>query len=238
MKLIDILKDLTYGELSGLSIGNLIPGEAENEPDPHEYEQIVSYINLGLTEIYKRFFLRSKEIYIDLQEQLSTYKLHSNYAQQNLTSPIPLIDRYIADTALDPFVDDILKVEEVYDEEGTKLSLNDVTDEYSAFTPAYNMVQIPYPADGLTYAVQYRANHPRIVATLATDAALVEVEIPNSLYAALLQYVGYRANLRTNPDKSADFWQQFKRTCDEVDQYGLEVQGEPGDWRFDDHGWV
>lgn len=238
MKLSDILKDLTYGELSGLAIGNLIPGESENQPDPHEYEQIVSYINLGLLEIYKRFFLRSKEVYIDLQEELTTYKLHSDYAQENTGSAILLADRYIADTALDPFVDDILKIEEVYDEEGTKLALNDETDEDSAFTPGYNLVQIPNPETGLTYAIQYRASHPRIVAVLATDPTAVEVEIPNSLYGALLQYVGYRANLRTNSEKSADYWQQFKRSCEEVDQYGLEVQGEPGDWRFDDNGWV
>lgn len=238
MRLLDILKDLTYSELSGLAIGNLIPGEFDNEPDPHQYEQIVSYINLGLKEIYKRFFLRSREIDIQQHEEISTYRLHSDYAQSNTASAIPIEDRYIIDTVDNPFQDDILKIEEVYDEEGTKLPMNDVTEEYSVYTPAYNLVQIPFPNDENTFSVQYRACHPKIPVTLATDPADVEVELPNSLHAALLQYVGYRANLRSNPEKSADFWNQFKRTCDEVDQYGLEVQGEPGDWRFDDHGWV
>lgn len=238
MTLLDILKDLTYGELAGLNIGNLIPGEFDNEPDPHEYEQIVSYINLGLKEIYKRFFLRSREFTVQEHEEITTYKLHSDYAQSNLASPIALSERYIMDTADDPFQDDILKIEEVYDEEGTKLALNDITDEDSVYTPAYNLIQIPYPNDANSFSFQYRACHPQIPVTLATDPDTVEVELPNSLHAALLQFVGYRANLRTNPERSADYWQQFEKSCAHVDRLGLEVQGEPGDWRFDDHGWV
>lgn len=236
MKLIDILKDLTYGELAGSHMGNLIPGEFGNEPDPHEYEMIVSYINMGLREIYKRFFLRSREIDVQQYEQFTTYKLHSDFAQSNVASAEPI--KYIIDTVDDPFEDDILKVEEVYDEEGTKLALNDVSDENSVYTPAYNLVQIPYPNNANIFSVQYRACHPKIPVTLSTDPATVEVELPNSLHAALLQYVGYRANLRVNPERSADYWQQFEKSCLHVDRLGLEVQGEPGDWRFDDHGWV
>lgn len=236
MTLLDILKDLTYGELSGLAIGNLIIDESENEPDPHVYERVVGYINLGLKEIYKRFFLRSKEIYVQQYDQITTYKLHSAFAQTNTASTEPI--KYIMDTVDDPFEDDILKIEEVYDEEGNKLALNDVTDELSIFTPSFRHIQIPNPNNENMLAVQYRACHPKISTSLATEPEDVEVELPNSLHVALLQYVGYRANIRTNMEKSADFWQQFEKSCLHVDRLGLEVQGEPGDWRFDQHGWV
>lgn len=238
MTLLEILKDLTYGELAGLSIGNLIHDEAENEPDPHQYERIVSYINLGLKEIYKRFFLRSKEIDIQLHEEITTYKLHSEYAQTNTASAIPISERYILDTVDEPFVDDVLRIEEVYDEEGTLLPLNDIHEEDSLYTPAYNMIQHPEPSDTASISVQYRACHPKISTSLTTDPDTVEVELPNSLHVALLQYVGYRAYLKTNPEKAADYWQQFEKSCLHVDRLGLEVQGEPGDWRFDDRGWV
>jgi hypothetical protein len=238
MTLLDILKDLTYGELAGHNIGNLIPDEFDNEPDPHQYEQIVSYVNLGLKEIYKRFFLRSREIDVQLHEEITTYRLHSDYAASNTGSAIPLADRYILDTTDDPFQDDILKIEEVYDEEGTKLAMNDVSEETSVMTPTFRTLQHPQPSDNATISVQYRACHPKIPVTLTTDPGAVEVELPNSLHAALLQYVGYRANLRTNAEKSADYWQQFEKTCLRVETLGLEVQGEPGDWRFDQHGWV
>lgn len=238
MILQDILKDLTYGELQGLRIGNLLPGEAESEPDPHQYEQIISYINLGMTEIYKRFFLRSQEIYIQEHAEISTYLLHSDYSFINTLSPILESERYIIDTALDPFLDNILKIEEVYDEAGVKLPLNDITEELSVYTPTFRSIQVPYPDDNTTISIQYRANHPRISASISTEAADVEVAIPNSLYEALLYFVGSRAHRATNVEKSSDYWQMFKKSVDDVDRLGLEVQGEPGDWRFDDHGWV
>lgn len=236
MTLLDILKDLTYGELSGLAIGNLLPGEDENQPDPHEYEQVVSHINLALKEIYKRFFLRSVEIDVQQYDQIVTYKLHSDFAVTNVASTEPI--KYILDTAEEPFQDDILKIEEIYDEEGNKYAVNDVSDEDSLYTPTFRSIQVPNPSSTRIMSVQYRACHPKITATIDTDPETIEVELPNSLHIALLQYVGYRANIRTNIEKSADFWQQFTASCDAVDRYGLEVQGEPGDWRFDDHGWV
>ena len=238
MILLDIMKDLTYGELQGLKIGNMLAGEAESEPDPHQYEQIVSYINLGMTDLYKRFFLRSKEIYVQEHAEISTYLLHSDYSLANTASTVAESERYIIDTALDPFVDDILKVEEVYDEEGNKIPLNDISEALSIYTPSFRSIQIPYPDDETTVSVQYRANHAKITATVESEAALIEVAVPNSLYEALLYFVGSRAHRPINPEKSSDYWQMYKKSVDDVERLGLEVQGEPGDWRFDDHGWV
>jgi hypothetical protein len=242
MKLIDILKDLTYSELAGLNIGNLVPDEAENQPDPHQYEMIVGFINLGLKEIYKRFFLRSKEHVIQQHIEISTYKLHSDYAQTNTSSPIAIAERYIMDTADNPFQDDILKIEEVYDEEGNKLPINDssadATKSQIVFTPTFRSLQISDPSDTLTVSVQYRACHARISSSLTMDPSTVEVELPNSLQEALLFYVASRAYRATNRETSADYWQLFKKSCDWVKQEGLEVQPEEAPWRFDDNGWV
>lgn len=238
MILESILKDLTYGELQGLRIGNLLPGEAESEPDPHQYEQIVSYINLGMTEIYKRFFLRSVEISLQEHAEIATYLLHSDYSLANTASAIAESERYIIDTAAAPFVDDILKIEEVYDEDGVLIPLNDINEALSVYTPTYRSIQVPYPDDDTTISIQYRANHPRITATVATEAATIDVAIPNSLYEALLYFVGSRAHRPTNVEKSADYWQMFKKSCADVERLGLEVQGEGTNWRFDDHGWV
>jgi hypothetical protein len=142
------------------------------------------------------------------------------------------------DTVEDPFQDDMLKIEEVYDEAGVKYPLNDTSDEDSVYTPSFRSIQVPYPDDATTVSVQYRANHPRISADIDTEAADVEVAIPNSLYQALLYFVGSRAHRATSVEKSADYWQMYKRVVDDVKNEGLEVQGEFGDWRFDDHGWV
>jgi hypothetical protein len=242
MKLIDILKDLTYGELAALNIGNLIPDESENQPDPHQYEMIVGFINLGLKEIYKRFFLKSNEIYIQQHQEISEYVLHSAFAQSNVSSTEN--PKYIMDTAAKPFEDDILKIEEVYDEAGNKLPLNDTSADAELsqiiFTPTFRTIQISDPSDTKTVAVQYRACHPKVKVpiTVTTDPTTVEIELPNSLQEALLYYVGARAWRATDVEKSMAYWQLFKTSCVDVQRLGLEVQGEPGDWRFDDRGWV
>lgn len=239
MTLLDLMKDLTYGELAQFNIGNLITGEFESEPDPTRYEQLISAINLGLKEIYKRFFLSSKEIYIQQYAQISTYVLSSKYAQTNVASLEPI--KYIMDTPEKPFLDDVLKIEEVYDEEGNILPMNDITEDLSVFTPNYRSIQIPYPDDANTMAVQYRASHPRIVYTKGMDPADVEIELPNSLHEALLYYVASRFATSISGDQGAegsDYFQKFNASCDKVDELGLEVQAEPGDWRFDQAGWV
>lgn len=242
MTLKELLKDLTYGELARLKLGGLIPGgDFEAEVDPSRYEQLLTHINLGLKAIYKRFFLLSRETYVEMVEEKALYVLDRKYAQTNTDSVIPIEDRYIADSVDNPFLDDILKIEEVYDEGGNKLPLNDVTEELSIFTPSYRSIQVPYPVAGNTYAVQYRATHPKIEYEAALDPDNVEIALPNSLHEALLYYVASRVFAAKGGDQGTegnDYWQKYHRSCEMVEQLGLEVQGEPGIWRFDERGWV
>jgi hypothetical protein len=242
MILHDLLTDLTYGELSNLELGNFIAGEPESEPDPTRYAQLISHINLGLKQLYKEFFLRSEEHYIQLHEEISTYKLSSEYAQTNTASAIPIADRYIMDTADNPFYDNVLKIEEVYDEEGNKIPLNDITEELSVYTPTYRTIQVPYPDDESTISVQFRASHPKIVYTgAAFDPADIEIELPNSLHEALLFYVAAKQYYALGGERTIEgdnYFQRYMNSVKIVKDEGLEVQGEPGDWRFDQHGWV
>ena len=235
--LAQIFKDLTYGELSGLKIGEMIPGEHQSEPDPSRYEQLLSSINMGLTEIYKRFFLLSREVYVELHEEISTYMLHSKYSVTAGTEPT----LYIIDTVDEPFLDDVLKIEEIYDEAGDRLGLNDVDDDLSAFTPSFRTFQVPYPNDNITYAVQYRASHPLIEWSVDMDPSLIDVAVPNSLYQALLYFVASRVHSSLGGDQGVegnDYYQRFEASCAKVEELGLEVQSEPVNWRFDDRGWV
>lgn len=239
MILLQLMKDLTYGELAQLEIGKLIPGEFQSEPDPTKYEQLLTHINLALNEIYMRFFLSSKEIDIQQHAEITHYLLHSDFAESNTAS---LEDpKYIIDTAETPFQDDILKIEEVYDEEGLKLPLNDTTEDTSLYTPNFRTVQHPYPDDANMFSVQYRASHPVIVYTgQAFDPSVVEIDLPNSLHAACLYYVASRAFASLGGDQGTegnDYYQRFEAACDRVSTEGLEVQTEHEDFRFDENGW-
>lgn len=237
----DLLKDLTYGELKQLSVGNFLPDELDSNPDPKSWELLLSYINLGLKEIYKRFCLSAKEIYIEQDISIETYLLSSTYAQSNTASLIPLVDRFIADSVSNPFQDDILKIEQCYDEAGNLLFLNDPTEDLSIFTPSYRSIQIPYPNEFDTLAVQYRASHPKVVYSSGMDPLLIELELPESLHEALLYYIGNRAFASLNTDQGVegnDYWQKFNDSCDRVNLLGLYVQPEVGNFRFDNAGWV
>jgi hypothetical protein len=124
---------------------------------------------------------------------------------------------------------------------GNLLPLNDISETLSVFTPSYRSVQIPYPKNENIFAVQYRADHPRIVWDLETLPINIEIDIPGSLYEALLYYVGARAHSSMGGDggvEGNDYWQKFNNSCNEVMRLGLQVQGEPGAWRFDQAGWV
>jgi hypothetical protein len=240
MTLLDIFKDLSYGELQGLAIGNLVPDDNESEPDPKVYGQIMSHINRGLTKLYSRFLLSSKEIYIEQSEEIAEYLLDAEYAQSNTASAIPIEDRYIADSVTKPFKNDVLKIEQCFDEEGNLLFMNDPTEEWSLYTPSFRSIQMPYPNEFNTIAVQYRAAHPRLVWTVAVDPSTVDVAVPESLYEALLYYVAHRASPQPigGVDGAQTFLQKYEMCCQAVEKQGLYIQAETANWRFDSFGWV
>jgi hypothetical protein len=239
MMLLDLFKDLTYGELSQLKVGNLIPGEHESEVDPTRYAQVLTWVNLGLTAIYTRFLLSRKEIVIQQYEAIPTYILLSDFAISNVASSED--PKYIVDTALDPFQDDVLHIEEVYDEEDEKLFLNDVTEETSLFTPDYRSIKVPDPDDAVTMTVHYRAAHPLIEYVYGMDPSIIEIMLPIALHEAFLNYIGSRAYAALGGDQGVegnDYYQKFENSCNNIERFGLEIQPEPGSWRFDARGWV
>lgn len=242
MKLIDILTDLTYGELANVFVAGFSPLDPESEPDPKKYAQFVAAVNMGLNQLYKEFFLRSEEHYVLLNQAQTTYKLHSDYAQTNTASAIPIGERYIQDTAENPFVDNVLHIEEIYDEDGVRLPLNDVTEDLSAYTPRYNTIQLPYPEDNMTISVQFRATHPRIVFTgiASFDPDTIEVELPNSLKEALGYYVASRMIRPLGGERVVEadnLMNLFKESVQITKDEGLEVQGETLGSKFEDRGW-
>jgi hypothetical protein len=239
MMLSDIFKDLIYGELKHLKLSNYESDEFISEVDPKKWDQLISHINLGLKELYKRFFLSSKEIYVQLYESIEIYHLNSKYAASNLASAEPI--KYIEDTAANPFQDDVLKIEMVYDEGGNILHLNDHTEDLSIFTPSYRSIQVPWPNDFNVIAVQYRASHPKIVYSAGMDPATTEIDLPESLHEALLYYIAFRQFASLNTDQGTegnDYWQKFNASCDQVNLQGFHIQPDGSNWRFDNRGWV
>jgi len=239
MNLYNVFTALTYGELKQLKLGNFVPENAESAPDPKSYAALMSDINLGLTELHKRLFLRSEELYVQQYEHIETYVLTWKYAATNSGSAEPY--KYILDTVAKPFADNVLKIEECYNEIGELIPLNDPTEDESIFTPSYNSIQVPNPVSANIVAVQYRANHPKLVYELGMDPEDVEIDIPESLLEALLYYVAMRNFSSLNSDDNHEGNNYRKKFEESILQYkmaGLNIQPEMENSNFDGRGWI
>jgi hypothetical protein len=236
----EIFEYLTYGELANLPIGNLV-GE---EISPDHYQQIISYINLGVKELYKRFWLSSNELFIRLNDDIEFYELSREYAQQNGSSTKP--DRYILDSADNLFTDGILEIERVFDEDRTELPLNDLNDDDSLFTPTYKTLQVP-PAwreehDDVYLIVHYRKVPPKITYVAGMDPADVTIDIPEGLLEALLAYVGYRAYIAVGgPEAQQEAMlhqQRFETSCTMAQAVGIGITTGLTNLKLDNNQWV
>lgn len=233
----DIFIDLSTGEFSNLKLGAFALGDPESEPDPRTYLQLIRHINLGMTDLYSRFLLRAEEMYIQLHEEIALYHLDYRYAVSNTASAEPT--KYIIDTVASPWPDNLLKIEEVYDEEGNLLYLNDPDEELSIYTPRYNSIQVPWPNDWNSLAVQYRADHPQVAYSAGMDPDVTYLDLPNPLREALLFYIAARvfAGITSDKPEANDYYRKYVARCEQVDTQGLYITTDQDNSRFTEGGY-
>ncbi len=185
MKLIEIFDSLSYGELSQLSIGNAESTGIKEEDQP----KVITHINLGLLELHKRFDLKRGSLILQMYEQIMNYELRPDFAVSNLESLEPI--KYIVDTPLEPFQDDVLKIERIFAESGGEYILNNENEYNSLHTPTPLTLQIPLPQAENVVEVEYRATHPRIPVR-GVNPLTYEVDLPYPYLEALIYYVASR----------------------------------------------
>jgi len=247
MLLSDLFDQLTYGELSQLEYS----GVDDEGFMVDDYKRIIPHINLGLTELHKRFLIRTEELHLDNLDHIQIYHLVYDYAYTNTKSTQPY--KYIRDSQWKPFQDNVLKVERVFNEDGQELHLNE-TDPYiiqtetlqqsykawTVNTPTYNSIQIPYPMKTNSFVVEYRANHPKIPMT-GINPSIIEVSIPPHLLEALLQYIAARAYTSLGGDNAQEgnnFMTKFEASVVKVEQLGLVNTDNATNQKLEVNGWV
>jgi hypothetical protein len=235
MTLSELFEQLSYGELSQLPAGTSEPGAI----DEAYWRQVISHINLGLLELYKRFWVESGEVLLQLYDHIAYYKLHDRYAESNRLSPEPY--RYIKDSEYYPFRNNVMKIEQVFNACGEQVCLNDHTACESLFTPAYDTLQVPLPTNYTVLTVEYRAGPEKIQYVPGMDPEEVEVDIPPGLLEPLVLFVGARAYRVMNPDQhnsTRAYMQLFEQACVQAHRYGLEIKTNYGNTKLDNHQWV
>ena len=247
MKLSEIFSQLTYGELSQISLGGGEMGEI------HEgnYDRVLSHVNLGLTALYKRFPLKQGRLTIALQQGRFTYPLSKLYAVSNTKSHEPV--KYILDSDA-AFKEDIHKVEAVFTASGWELGLNDEADPYAIATPSAQVLRVPpsivaggsdlpEPLKTTTLEVVYRANHPVISQEFTSiDPSYYEIELPYSHLEPLLLFVASRVNNpigMTNEFHAGNSYAaKYEQACQQLEQFNLKVDQGSQNNRILRNGWV
>lgn len=248
MNLKEVFDQLTYGELSQLSIG----GNEAGAISEANYPRVVPHINMALTALYKRFPLKEGRLVLQLQSGVTTYSVNSRFAASNTGSTEPV--KYILDSAGAPFSNDIHKIERVYTDSNYELSLNDNANPYSVFTPSALVLRVPsilvsgsmeIPEELKTSNLElvYRANHPKIdIGYGFFEPELVDLELPDSHLEPLLFYVASRLHTPTGMTNETNmgntYFAKYEASCQQIEISNLRVDQGSQNTGIQRNGWV
>jgi len=234
MFLSDLFEQLQYGELSQLSMG----GTDNIGIQPCDYPKVIPHINLGLIELYKRFPLKREEVVIQQYDEIQIYYLDSKYAVTN-TEATPY-KKYLIDSAYQPFKDNVLKIEKVFNEDGQELYNSEMDEYWSIQIPFYNAIQIPYPEKENQMIATYRASHPKLPIQ-DLDPTTAEVAIPPGMLEPLLLFIAARvyANKTTEGGQEGQMYlAKFEAACKKIEELGLSNIDRTKNTKLDKNGWV
>ena len=177
MTLQECLDRLARGKLSNLAIcekGNV---------KPQEIPRVIDAVNEALERLHTQLPIREKSVIVELYEGRTEYPLTSEHSVRNMKGDIhDEYDYYIMDTEANPFLDDILVIQEVWDDLDRERPLNDPVHPLSVFTPEHNFISVNFSPDVRVLNVIYRAKHISLTADNLTD----KVDIPSNLYLSLI----------------------------------------------------
>ena len=208
----DIIANLRYGELSN---HGMFLNEDLAESDK---VRLIHHINVGLTELYTRFPLFTRELTLIQLEGKTIYNLKSEYTYQAGTAPD--FEHYILDSRDYPFDDDLIRVTAVYDEGGKERRINDSTASCVVTFPAPDIIEIPEPIHLEALFLIYQANHYKL------DSLSHEVMLPANMLPALLAYVAYRVYTGCTGQEHAmlanSMYQKYELFCTQQLHYGTD----------------
>ena len=249
MKLQEIFDQLSYGELSQVSIGGAPMGEITED----NYKRVLGHINLGLLALYRRFNLKEGQLLLRLIPGQLEYQIHSSFVEGNRKSRE--LVRYLTEDASDPFKDELLKIERVFTELDVELPLNLNGDVYSVKTPSSARLWVPLSIvnrdnslpEGLrtdTLRLVYRASHPMLVIPMGLfDPTRIEIQLPESHLEALLYFISARVNTTMGLDLikgklGNELYGRYENECARLEQQNLQIDKGAFNTRLQRGGWV
>lgn len=171
---------------------------------------VLGYLNLGITELHKRFPLRVDEAIITLRDNKTEYKVDGT-------------DPDVSMPANSQFMWLVSAYQEVEDTETTEfdtvlMPVNEEDNPMSLQTVAWNTVQIPLSRTGAYVSLIYVA----APAYYTVDNLTEQLPLPPQMVEPLLEYMAYQAksSIGTIQD-TALAYQEFEASCSRVEMRGM-----------------
>lgn len=192
---------------------------AKNE----QFPAIINALNLELTQLYSRYPVLEKDVAFRRFPEISLYHLTRRYCRSNDESKE--LYKYILDTHDNPFLGDVLKIENAYTESGQHIVLNDNNNPRAWFTPSFDTIQIPNTTDIDTRIaiIGYKAK-PEHIDPNTTDFEK-DIYIPSYLEEPMIYGITMRVAERLPTQTGMQVVQmaqaKYKELCDNVDTLNL-----------------
>ena len=195
-----------------------VSGELRQLAVRKDTSAVISFINLGLLELYKRFPLQQEEAIITLRNGKTTYVMDSSDSDVSMGS-----------------LNNYLIISECYDNQGDPVPINDEQNILGVMTPTYNTVEIPNIIDGEKISVIYRSSPKFVVSDSET------LKIPMQLLEALLYYVGFKGHSTVTSDVKSEnnaHYIRYDQSCLRVGAEGLVLVNDLVSYNFNLRGFV
>lgn len=183
----DVIDLSKYSELNSLAI------KSDNNA-------IITLMNMGIMELYKRFPLAINEFIVDLEDNKIFYDLPSDFMY-----PLEAYGEVDENSTT---------------KEAPELPINDTDEPFSIFFPNHTQVQIPVVASGEHISILYASKPPR----LTINDLNAELPIPDALIEALVYYIGFRAHTGIRSDGQSEnsmHWIRFDQSCKKARELGV-----------------
>lgn len=240
MKLSEVFEHLQYGELSNLGLVDKATGVI---PDS-VYPKILSSVNLGLSELHKRFVLKKGIMRLELQPDQTLYPLLRKH--QVGAKVITGVTQYILNDGMN-YNGDLLKIEKVTTDKGLVLGLNDTTSIRSVSTPQADVLYVSGVLQRTLkpsiLTIEYRKGvKPIVLCDDGFDNLCVDVPLPDTHLMALLYFVASRLHnpigfSQATMHEGNNYAAKFEAECLSLDFLNLRVDDVAVNHRSERNGW-
>lgn len=204
-------------QLKGAELSNLFTFDDDSQTiDEVSRAKLIPQLNLGLTLLHKRFFLKEGTELVNLVPDQYTYSLKNP---------------------------DVLRIERVRDLDDNEYVLDDEHEPESLLRTNYRTLKVPKTLEPVTLEVIYRAGAEKVPSHAATmEPAFVTVDLPDTYLDPLVYFIASRF---LNPMGASDglhegnnYAAKYEQACQMLERQNFDLDRTGGDDRFLSNGWV